>query len=208
MEVVIVSNGKTEYLRNLTLQAIKTSKCDCLVVEQTDAEYPCRTIHYDFPFNYNKCLNLGYKFTKGNVCFANNDVLFGDNWWECERYLDEYGSLSLLNPGWAFHKKFTNKVNEGYRTGYELCGWGLIVSRATMDITGGFDEDVEFWGSDDLWGSQLIHHGIKHALLTEYQIHHLTSQTLCKATERSLIHRYTGGQVPNIKKAKLKYGTH
>ena len=96
MEVVIISDAKNPYLRGLTEQAIATSGVRCIVVEKQPIDYEnAITIHYDFDFNYNRCLNLGYRRTVDNVCFANNDVLFGTDWTKVEPYLTKYGSLSL-----------------------------------------------------------------------------------------------------------------
>ena len=156
MDAVIVSNARTIDLYNLTVQAIETSGVNCVVVEQQKVDYDnALTLHYDFPFNYNKCLNLGYKHTTGNVAFCNNDLIFGKGWTGIEKHFDKYGSLSALNPGWGFHAGFTG-IREGYNVGRELCGWCLIVSRETMEITGGFDEDVEFWCSDNIWASLML----------------------------------------------------
>ena len=204
MECVIVSDARNNALRELTEQSVRTSKVKCVVVEKQPIEYDCETVHYDFDFNYNKCLNLGYKHTTGNVAFCNNDLLFSDGWWEIEKYLDRYGSLSPYNPGWGFHAGFSGVV-EGYNIGRELCGWCLIVSRDTMDRTGGFDEGVEFWLSDNIWSIQLQHFGIKHALVCDYHVKHLTSKTLCSGIDRKTFGRYTGGQVPLFNKAKEKY---
>ena len=211
MECVIVSDAKTPYLRGLTQQAIITSGVRCVIVEaQKDINYDhiknTVTVYYNFDFNYNKCLNLGYGYTTENVCFANNDVIFFPYWTECEPYLLKYGSLSLLNPGWGFHKDFIPpSVYEGYNTGRELCGWALIVSRDTMEKTGGFDEDVKFWTSDDLWREQLQYHGIKHALITEYKIRHLTSKTLGSGLPAEKFKEYTHGQAKEIERARRKY---
>jgi len=207
MEVVIVSDARKPELRQMTVNAINSSGVNCIVIEANrDVVYSCQTIHYDFPFNYNKCLNLGYSLTKDDaICFANNDVIFGENWTECEKYLKEYGSISLLNPGWGFHKDFTSGVYQGSNVGRELCGWGLIVSRETMEKTGGFDEGVEFWCSDNIWAHQLEYHGIKHALVADYTIKHLTSKTLCSGIPKADFARMTGGQVPLMSEAVKKY---
>jgi len=207
MQCVIVSDAKTPYLKGLTEQAIITSGVECIIVEKQPINYEnAITVHYSFDFNYNKCLNLGYRHTADNVCFANNDVIFGYNWQECEPYLLKYGSLSLLNPGWGFHANYIPpNVYEGYNTGRELCGWALIVSRETMEKTGGFDEDVKFWTSDDIWRTQLQYHGIQHALITEYAIKHLTSKTLASGLPRDKIFEYTHGQAREIEKAMRKY---
>jgi len=74
-----------------------------------------------------------------------------------------------------------------------------------MDITGGFDEGVKFWTSDDLWRAQLQHHNIKHALIADYKIKHLTSKTLGSGLSREKFIEYTSGQVPLHNKAKKKY---
>ena len=207
MEVVIVSNARTEQHRQLTLRAVETSGVRCVVVEQQpDVDYCCDTVHYSFPFNYNKCLNLGFEYTTHDVVgFFNNDVEFIRPWIECEKFLKDFGSISLLNPGWGFHKQFIGKpINVGYRIGLELCGWGIVTTRETMKTIGGFDDDVEFWCSDNIYAEQLKKAKIRHALITDYSVKHVASKTLT-GTPSKLFGQYTHGQAAKFAAAKKKY---
>lgn len=204
MQVLIISNARNDTLNEYTLNAIESSGQECIVVEQTDTDFPCRTIHYDFPFNYNRCVNLGLSYCSENVCIANNDVLFLPGWEKIEDHLGEYDSLSPVNPEWERHMGLEGVI-EGYRIGYELCGWCIVVSQATIQKTGGFDEDVEFWCSDDVWAMQLQANKLKHALVCDSRVIHYTSKTLCSGLPGDLFKRYTSGQVENRNKASEKY---
>jgi hypothetical protein len=133
------------------------------------------------------------------VCFANNDVQFLDGWASCISH--GYKSVSCLNPGWLFHQGM-NGVQEGYRIGYELCGWCLIVHRGIIELIGGFPEDVRFWKSDDLYADVLKHYGIKHALISNCKVKHNPSTTLLKSKD---LKELTSGQEKNYLKAKEKW---
>ena len=92
MDIIIVSNGQSTYLQNITKNAIDTClessnliKFNFIVIEQyRKAVYKgARTIHYDFPFNYNRCLNLGLKHSTSKfVALCNNDLGFKRLWAE------------------------------------------------------------------------------------------------------------------------------
>lgn len=205
IDLVIVSSGRTkEYIR-MTQNCINSFHKTCLgrvfVVEDEDVKYKCATvIPQQKPFNYNQCLNDGFKLTTTDwVCFANNDVEFIDGWAFC---IDHgYKSVSCLNPGWRFHEGM-NGVVEGYRIGYELCGWCLIVHRGIIELIGGFPEDVKFWHSDDLYAEVLKHYGIKHALVSNCKVKHNPSTTLLRSKD---LKELTQGQNKDYLKAKEKW---
>jgi len=202
IDVVIVSDASTGY--HLTQQAIATCKAErIIVVEQQPVAYEgAITVHYEGAFNYNRCLNLGYQHTENNVAFCNNDLVFYD-WKHIERMLNEYGSLSPRSEGWFKHKGLEGVI-EGYEIGRHLCGWCLVVSRMTMAMTGGFDEGVEFYFSDNLWADQLRFHGIRHALDCESRVDHLVSKTLLQ--QKSLRRKeLESGQIDKYNEARKRY---
>ena len=205
IDLVVVSSGRTKELIKMTQGCIDSFHRTCLgrviVVDEYDVQYKnAETIPQFKPFNYNQCLNDGYQLTTMNwVCFANNDVEFMPGWANC---IDSgYKSISCLNLGWKFHEGIKGMV-EGYRIGYELCGWCLILHRGVMERIGGFPEEVSFWKSDDLYADVLKHHRIKHALDCRCKVKHLTSVTLMKSKDK---HELTDGQVEKYERAKEKW---
>ena len=205
IDLVVVSSGRTPELVHMTQGCIDSFHKTCLGRVFVVGEYPikyrnARTILQQKPFNYNQSLNDGFKLTTTDwVCFANNDVQFLDGWASCISH--GYKSVSCLNPGWRFHEGMTG-VKEGYRIGYELCGWCLIVHRGIIELIGGFPEDVRFWKSDDLYADVLKHYGIKHALISNCKVKHNPSITLLKSKD---LKELTSGQEKNYLKAKEKW---
>jgi hypothetical protein len=205
IDLIIVSSGRTKELISMTQNCIDSFHKTCLgrviVVGEFPIEYHgATTIPQDKPFNYNQSLNKGFLLTSADwVCFSNNDVEFLGNWADC---IDHgYKSLSCLNPGWKFHEGMKGIV-EGYRIGYELCGWCLILHRGVMERIGGFPEEVRFWKSDDLYADILKHYKIKHALISSCKIKHNPSTTLLQSGK---LKELTTGQEEKYQKAKEKW---
>jgi hypothetical protein len=205
IDLVIVSSGRTAELKAMTQKCIDSFHATCLGRVIVVGEYPVQyrgavTIQQSKPFNYNRCLNDGFKLTTMNwVCFANNDVEFMEGWSDCIK--SGYRSISCLNPGWPFHKGMRGVV-EGYRVGYELTGWCLILDRSVMERIGGFPTDVAFWMSDNLYGDILQHYKIKHALVSDCKVSHHPSTTLLRSPNKVEL---TSGQQEKYNKAREKW---
>lgn len=205
IDLVVVSSARNAMLKDMTQKCIDSFHSTCLGRVIVVEEYPVKykgavNITQSKPFNYNKCLNDGFKLTTMDwVCFANNDVEFIDGWADCIQ--SGYKSISCLNPGWKFHEGMKGVVT-GYRIGYELCGWCLIVHRGVMERIGGFPTEVAFWMSDNLYGDILQHYKIKHALVTTCKVKHNPSTTLLKVSNRIEL---TSGQQDKYDKAKQKW---
>lgn len=207
IDLVVVSSGRTKALRDMTQHCIDTFHATSLgrviVMEEYPIEYRgAKTVRQSKPFNYNRTLNEGMKYTSMDwICFSNNDVEFLEGW---STIVDHgYLSLSPLNPGWKFHENMKGVV-EGYRIGYELCGWCLIVHRGVLERIGGFPEDVSFWMSDNLYADVLKHFKIKHALVADCRVKHNPSTTLLQSSN---LKELTTGQQEQYEKAKKKWTT-
>ena len=142
------------------------------------------TIHYDFKFNYNKCLNLGLKHsTSFYKALCNNDLIFQDNWCQdiMKGFALGFGSLSpyCLNS----HKKrlpIGQHILKGSRVGYELAGWCIFITDETLRAIGKLDEGVVFWYSDNIYSEQLSVKEIDHGLVCSSFVTHIESQTLSR----------------------------
>jgi GT2 family glycosyltransferase len=205
IDLVVVSSGRTKELISMTQGCIDSFHRTCLGRVIVVGEHPIKylgamTIPQYKPFNYNQSLNDGFRLTTMDwICFANNDVTFLPDWSNC---IDSgYKSISCLNPGWRFHEGMKGVV-EGYRIGYELCGWCLILHRGVMERIGGFPTDVDFWHSDDLYADVLRKYGIKHCLDARCSVRHNASTTLLKSKDKIEL---TMGQEDKYKKAKEKW---
>ena len=187
IDIVFVTNSQTGYLWLMTRNAIRTAKLNAgmdigqiVVVEECLTATPqpeTKMLYYDFKFNYNKCLNLGFSVCKSKyVAFCNNDLRFLENW---AKNAVAAGYLSVSPSS----RHTFNGVLEGYVVGKHVLGWCIIVDRVVMEEIGGFDTPVNFWFSDDVYAEQLKAAGIKHALVGNSRVNHLTSRSLRKVVE-------------------------
>ena len=190
IDIVFVTNSKNGPLWLMTRNAIRTAKLNAgmkvgkvVVVEECLTARPqpgTKMLYYDFEFNYNKCLNLGFSVCNSKyVAFCNNDLSFRDNW---AKNAIAAGYLSV-SPS---HKHTFNGVIEGYEIGKHVLGWCIIVDRSVMERIGGFDTPVKFWYSDNVYAEQLKSAGIKHALVGNSVVRHLESQSLRKVVAGKL----------------------
>lgn len=189
--VVIASYAKSEKHRRMTLNAIKSAQqagINEIVVVETmpGVEYfTAKTIYYpqSEKFCYNKALNIGIAATKGRyVALCNNDLMFG-------REFGKIGQIMLMNgiksasPMCPRSHRNGYKQGDfayyGYRIGFEMAGWCIVIDRNILPQIGGkLDETYLFWFSDNAYVDQLKKAGIKHALLCNVKVTHLGSQTL------------------------------
>jgi GT2 family glycosyltransferase len=213
IDIVFVTNSKKAYLWSMTRNAIRTARENAgmqigkiVVVEEcrTAREQPgTKTLYYDFEFNYNKCLNLGFSICNNKyVAFCNNDLYFEQNWAKNALYaMQTHGFLSVSpSPKHAF-----DGLQVGYKVGKQVLGWCIIVDRVVMERIGGFDTPVKFWYSDDVYAEQIKAVGIKHALVGSSRVKHLTSMSLkkvVKGKERTMMQKGQAKIFEQYKKQK------
>lgn len=187
IDIVIVSNSETSLLRGMTSMAIRTARDNAgidvgkiVVIEQCRWRKPykgTKTLHYDFEFNYNKCLNLGFSVCKSQyVAFCNNDLHFGKNWALNAILAIKDGYLSVSPT----QKHIFPGILPGYEIGKHILGWCIIMDRIVMDRIGQFDCPVDFWYSDNVYALQIQAAEVKHALVGNSYVRHFTSTTLGK----------------------------
>lgn len=214
LSVVIASYSKTEKHRGLTLKAISTAKLcgitDIVVVEtMPGVEFNGVTMVY-FPdsekFNYNKALNIGISHCKSKyIALCNNDIVFHKGFENIGVYMF-YNSIKSCSP-YTLKYRFNrfekgNHCYYGYRIGYEMCGWCIVIDREILpEIGGKLDETYYFWFSDNAYADQLKKAGIKHAIMCNVFIEHLESQTL-KTLPRAQELEYTLEQEKKYRNAK------
>lgn len=192
-DFIIVSNSLTPEFFQITKNCIDSIydtaniyMPNVIVVEQNKEVKHDRaiTVHYDFDFNYNKCLNLGLKHSASKYkALCNNDLIFQENW--CQDILVGFnmgfGSLSpyCLN---SHKKKFPvgSHIMTGSRVEYELAGWCIFVTDETINKIGKLDEGVVFWYSDNIYAEQISVREIKHGLVCSSFVTHIESQTLSR----------------------------
>lgn len=191
IDVIILSNAKTEKLKQLTQQAIDSCRdsdinswFNIIVIEQAKHTYAnCFTMFYNAPFNYNGFMNYGISITKNEyIALCNNDLIFEKDW--AKNIIEAMKAHDLLSasprcPVLPNQKKFAKPgVYEGYNNAQHLSGWCIVINRKLFDIIGKLDDEFPFWFADNVYGEQLKKHGVKHALVSNSIVTHLQSQTL------------------------------
>lgn len=190
LDVVIISYAKNRQIQLMTQNAINTCisgakgiKINVIVVEsQKNVKYNnAKTVYPDFAFNYNAYGNFGIKHgTAHYVMHANNDLLFKTGWLS-ELIKANHPLVSPKEPRDSRQRDI--KVNEiGDVTGRHLSGWCFMMDRSLWEKIGGFDEDVNFYCSDDVVIEQCKVFDVKPMLVVNSIVHHLVSTTLKTAT--------------------------
>ncbi|MBB6325852.1 GT2 family glycosyltransferase [Algoriphagus iocasae] len=204
IDIIILSNARTQELREITCQAIESllasedpDKIRFLiqVYESADTHsyvYPyCNTKFPKRPFNYNRFMNMGIRSGKAPfICLCNNDLLFQPNWasnllkaFECFPDMNSASPYCPMN-----HEERGVQANSGVHWGYEvrkhIAGWCLFFKRSMLERTGLLDERFKFWYADNDYAKTLQAKQVLHGLVTDSHVYHLESQTLKTKSER------------------------
>lgn len=189
LDVIILSNAKTEYLKTLTAQALSTLKnsgtlCNVFIHEQNEAiNYDGATrFHVSEPFNYNRFMNEGAMLGKSKyIAFCNNDLEFETDWAYKLIYAMERDNLDSASPycrnvhGIQTRLSPTGVVRLGWTVRLEFAGWCFVMKRSSWEKIGGLDEDFSFWCADNATVEQLKAAGMKHGLVTNSIVNHVAS---------------------------------
>jgi hypothetical protein len=144
-----------------------------------------KQIIYNGQFNYNRALNIGLGYVKGDVhILANNDIIFHAGWSKIGDLMKANNYHSASAKAWHLTMFEDGHVYEGYNVGYVLTGWCLFVDKYCISQIGKLDESVSFWYSDNLYAHQIEEKGIIHAMFTNVRIDHLCSKTLTRQPSR------------------------
>ena len=190
LDLVIISDAKNRQIQQMTQNAINTAingskgiKINVIVVEsQKNVKYNnAKTIYPSFPFNYNAYGNFGVlQGTAKYVMHANNDLLFKPNWLN-ELIKANHPLVSPKEPRDSRQRDI--KVNTiGAQTGRHLSGWCFMMERTLWEKIGGFDEDVNFYCSDDAVIEQCKEFDVQPMLVVNSTVQHLVSTTLKTVT--------------------------
>ena len=197
VDIVIISdskNAKLTYITENTLKTLYQSDKNInfitYVVESSDVDYTyinknITMVKPEKPFGYNKYLNLGRKLGNSKyVCLCNNDLEFKKDW--CTKIIKEMvvdpnlmsASPFSYNPHIeVFNIKEKNNLY-GYSVPSRVSGWCLFQQRDIYDIIGDLDENFIFWYADNDYSKTIEKLNIKHALICDSEVNHITSSTL------------------------------
>lgn len=159
-------------------------------------------------FNYNQYANEGAALGKADwIMVANNDLEFTDGWL--------HNLLSAGNAVVSPHEpndprqKGIIKNEMGFECGRHFSGWCFMISRKLWLEIGKFDEDVDFWCSDDVVIEQVKAAGVTPMLVKESIVHHAGSVTLKQQPEDIQNDRkWRNVYIYNTKYARNKFAEH
>jgi glycosyltransferase involved in cell wall biosynthesis len=184
-----------------------------IIVVETGQPYKYdvdKIIEYNGQFNYNRALNLGLKYKKGDIhILANNDIIFQPGWSIIGEQMKTncYHSASVLSQDARQRDLIRGDVvYEGYEIGKYLTGWCIFLDDYCLEKIGELDETCTFWYSDDLYACQLQSAGIKHGLFCNIEIDHIISKTLSKQP-RNIIRQYQTAEYSKFNLRKQYYAT-
>jgi hypothetical protein len=213
-DLIIVSQSKGELI-GMTERCIESARQDNadlnIIIVETGNPYKYdvdKIIEYNGEFCYNRALNLGLKYAKGDVhILANNDLIFYKGWSQIGPLMqvNNYHSASVLSQNTKGYER-GNFIYEGYEIGRHLTGWCLFMDKFCREKIGTLDESVSFWYSDDLYVCQLKAAGIKHGLFCNLRVDHITSRTLAKQST-AVQRRYQTGELRKFKIRQEYYAT-
>lgn len=186
IEVIIISNAKTDELMGITQDAILSCKTTCdaqiTIVEQTDFKFNgTKTIKIDEDFNYNRFANIAIRQSDAEwfvVC--NNDLLFCHNWLkELVLHNEVYGDLILSSKCPKLKKqKHIITPSYGYCNKTSFSSWCFMIHKSVWQEIGSFNEDFPFWCADNVVLEQFKKINERPVLVPMSLVVHSGSETL------------------------------
>ena len=215
-DLIIVAKSSDPQLIAMTQQTIDTARADGadmrVIVVETGPYHKYRdcdvSVFYKDDFCYNHALNLGLLEAKGDIhLLANNDLVFRPGWSKVGDIMKDNNchSASMLSQDMRQrHFERGEFLYEGYNVGSHLTGWLILLDDYCLSKIGKLDESFKFWYSDDVYALQLRAAGVKHYLVCNCQVDHITSQTLIKQPNHKK-RAYQTGEYNKFKHIKNKY---
>lgn len=202
IDIIILSDAKNDYFKQLTNSCISTLKKSSttinfiiFVVESNhDVFYDdCITLHLNKEFNYNAYANAAIELGKSKwVCVCNNDLIFTTNCFE-NMLSYNFDSMSPISHTTQTQDQFKYKTEpiKGYKIAQHISGWCILFKREIWQLINGLDEHVSFWASDDAYAEQLQEKNVEHYLIPTAVVNHInggsnTLKTLDMNTKEQL----------------------
>lgn len=232
VDIIILSNASNFQIFQMNLNCINSlleseDKAEIefniiLVESNKDAKYRYPETQIIYPneiFGYNRFLNIGLQYVKGDYhAFCNNDLIFHKNWIsniiEYNNLNPKVLSFSPIDLKYPSMGKIASgaKPNWGYVPKYHIAGWCIVVKKEIFqEIDCIFDPIFDFYYADNDYGLTLLKNNISHKLVVNSVVEHLESKTIsCDFNEINnldLLER-EGIKYPSyLKKEKFRYYT-
>lgn len=209
VDVIFLSRADTIEQRIMTQRAVDSCTIganglpvNIIVLEQREANYAgATTLRMTDKFHYNRYANYGA--SRGHskyIMIANNDLDFLNGWLH-GLIAAGHPLVSPVDP--RNSRQDGLEENEvGEVNGRHLSGWCFMIERDLWSDIGGFDEDVDFWCSDDVVIEQAKAAGVLPMVVPSSRVLHLGSQTHNSIDFRDIDDRKWG----NVYRFNKKYG--
>ena len=217
LDLIILSKARTYRDSLMTQKAIDTAlnganglPINVIVIEQGVGDYhDAKTVHRrNDKFNYNKFANDAAGMgTAEWIMVANSDLEFTNGWL--------HNLLSADNPVVSPHEPTDIRQKGiienalGFEIGRYFSGWCFMIERKLWLEIGGFDDDVDFWFSDDVVVEQVKAVGVTPMLVKESIVRHAGSMTMKQLpeTEQNDL-KWRNCFIFNTKYGKNKFNDH
>lgn len=207
IDVVVLSNALNNSIRKITIDCLnslysseKNITFNTIVLEQQEfVDYShisdnVSTHTVLSSFNYNKFLNYGIEQGHSKyIALCNNDLIFSEGW--ASAIIDAMQQNAILSASpfcpwsqgkrrYSGERKEFPEIAYGYRIGYEMSGWCIVIDRVLLGIIGALNEEFPFWFADNAYCEQLKQKHIQHALIKKSIVTHIGSKTLNSLQEQ------------------------
>lgn len=203
LSVIILSYALDDDIYNLNKQAIESllssevwpsGRLQILLIE-SNKENPYQ---YSYPnvdvlipnekFGFHRFFNIGIEHTDGEyIAFCNNDIIFHKGWFSAIRKVaDNHQRLLCFSPidDSGDYPKMSPEAlprDKAYYRGWEhqkhFAPWCFVWKRKVFDITGPFDETIDFYGADCDELNMMSRNALWGVVCPKSVVNHLAGQT-------------------------------
>lgn len=203
LSVIILSYALDDDIYHLNKQAIETllssevwpsGSLQILLIEsnkENPYQYPYPNVEVLIPnekFGFHRFFNIGIEHTDGEyIAFCNNDIIFHKGWFSairevanshrrflCFSPIDDSGDYPKMSPEALPREKAFYK---GWEHQKHFAPWCFVWKRKVFDITGPFDETVDFYGADCDEQNIMSRNALWNVVCTKSVVNHLAGQT-------------------------------
>lgn len=136
---------------------------------------------------FHKFFDIGINKTDGEyIAFCNNDIIFKPGWFseikkvsnthkrfKCFSPIDDSGDYPKMTPE-ALHRD--NDYYKGWEHQKYFAPWCFVWKREVFDITGSFDENIDFYGADCDEQNMMSCNALWSVVCTKSVVTHLAGQ--------------------------------
>lgn len=203
LSVIILSYALDDDIYNLNKQAIESllssevwpsGRLQILLIEsnkENPYQYPYPNVDVLIPnekFGFHRFFNIGIEHTDGEyIAFCNNDIIFHKGWFSairevanshrrflCFSPIDDSGDYPKMTPEALPREKAFYK---GWEHQKHFAPWCFVWKRKVFDITGPFDETIDFYGADCDELNMMSRNALWGVVCPKSVVNHLAGQT-------------------------------